>query len=420
MLTTKQKCKFTIVIPTRDRPQFVRESLKHISNSNYKNIEVIVSDNCSSEKTSCREEVAKSNIEGVIYLRPEHQLSMIDNWNFPLSHVTGDYILYLTDKMILLPNTLALANEAANDTSADLISWADDIFTPDTWNDYFGPGHYHVGDRDALSTDAKYYVFDGMAALNTKSQAKKRRTEQGRDTYASGKIIFGAYKKQLIELILTKYGKLFYNVSPDYTSMILALNEARKCVMLFKSGIVHLNTDLSNGGRVDIDDTFALSYYNMLDEKEEVLANMLIPGLYCSTNNGITHDYLYLRKIYGLNYGFDKIAWLLYISEDIYRADRNWSSEQVGKEQISIFESFFNSLTEQEKVDFHAMKEARGQELASKDTQPVRTTGVKMRIRQLISKAVPAGILKQYRKLRGNRRPGYHASLERAIHANLN
>ena len=88
---------FSIVIPTRNRPQLLKFALISLLKQSFTDFEVIVSDN--SFPKDVREVFEKYSDDRFKYVRPEHELPMCNNWEFALSHAQGKYVTILEDKM---------------------------------------------------------------------------------------------------------------------------------------------------------------------------------------------------------------------------------------------------------------------------------------------------------------------------------
>ncbi|OZA21859.1 MAG: hypothetical protein B7X93_13530 [Hydrogenophilales bacterium 17-61-9] len=82
--------KFTIIIPTRERADVLSGSLKTALMQEYDNLEILVSDNFSSDHT--RDVVASFNDPRIRYVNTGKRLSMSHNWEFALSHVDGGWL----------------------------------------------------------------------------------------------------------------------------------------------------------------------------------------------------------------------------------------------------------------------------------------------------------------------------------------
>jgi len=93
--------KLTVVIPTRNRARTLRYALSTCTAQSYKNMEIIVSDNCSEDDT---ETVVRSNNDSrVRYVRTPRRVSMTANFEFALSHVTEGFVGFIGDDDGLLP-----------------------------------------------------------------------------------------------------------------------------------------------------------------------------------------------------------------------------------------------------------------------------------------------------------------------------
>lgn len=101
--------KFTVIIPTRERADVLRYTLKTVLKQDYDNLSVIVSDNFSQDHT--REVVEMENDPRLTYLNTGSRLSMSKNWEFALSHCSGGWITILGDDDGLLPGSIREASE---------------------------------------------------------------------------------------------------------------------------------------------------------------------------------------------------------------------------------------------------------------------------------------------------------------------
>ncbi len=95
--------KITIGIPTFNRAKFLKRALKSVSMQTYNNLEIVVSDNNSSDNTK---EVVKEFMEKdnrIKYFRNERNLGMLGNWRKILYERTnGEYLMILCDDDYLI------------------------------------------------------------------------------------------------------------------------------------------------------------------------------------------------------------------------------------------------------------------------------------------------------------------------------
>src|SRR5882724_7228847 len=118
----------SIVVPTRDRPEFLRYCLLSLRQQTFLDFEVIVSDNyVSTPAKDVFDEIADSRFR---YVTPENPLSMPDNWEFGVSLAAGKYVGVLIDKTVLIPSALQFAQDSVAEKPAQIVSW---------WNDGYNP-----------------------------------------------------------------------------------------------------------------------------------------------------------------------------------------------------------------------------------------------------------------------------------------
>jgi hypothetical protein len=336
--------RFSLVYPTRHRPEFVRQALRILETQRHDNFEVIVCDNYVDPAMSCEQICRDSGLANLTYVRPPRPVGMVENWNHALPFATGDYICYLTDKMFVLPDALGRIEQAIDAAGGpEIVSWTSDAFNPASYTDYFGDGLYFSTSSGVRSR--LYRSFGPAAELDRRGRAEVSRGEQSSSDYSRGKLVFGAYRRELVERVINRFGALFHNVSPDYTSMVLGLSEARNAIELTASCVVSVNTDISNGMLCDTDDTAALRYLDSLaGGAESIMPKLLVPGLYVSLHNWVAHDYLALRTDFDLSFAFNTANWLVYCIEDVERPTRLWSDPRVEAEQKGLLVAYVASL----------------------------------------------------------------------------
>ena len=360
---------FSIVYPTRDRSFLLASGLKALELQTYRNFEVVVSDNPSDETAAVRELCETSTELDIKYVRAPQDSTMVANWNFALEKCSGDYIIFLTDKMSLLPGILERVVQSVNHFGpTDMVSWPSDVYSPSRFPDYLGPGSYHKVPRRNSPIHRKHGTpFDPVKELRRRAKAKVSRPNQHPRDYARGKIIFGAYSMSMVKRIQEEHGQLFWPLSADYTSMILGLGMARDSIELEKSGVVSVNTDISNGELNATNDQRALTGLKRSGQLKDDLDNMVVPGLYSAQHAIVSIDYK--RMIARLEADIDMNVknWTMHCFKDLSRPDRLWSSLAVKEEQFSIYREFLAELNRSQrfKLSLSLMFE-RGLEIVKK------------------------------------------------------
>jgi hypothetical protein len=374
--------RFSLVYPTRDRPEFVRRALRILETQRHDDFEVIVCDNFLDPALSCEQICRESSLANLTYVRPPQPVGMVDNWTHALPSAKGEYVCYLTDKMFVLPDGLGYVEQAIDSAGGpDIVSWNSDAFNPASYDDYFGDGLYFSMSSEARS--GEFEPFSPAHELDRRGSAEVSRTEQGSSDYARGKIVFGAYRRELVQRIVDRYGALFHNISPDYTSMVLGLTEGHDGIHLAMSCVVSVNTDISNGTLSDTNDAAALGFLNSLaGGAEAILPNMLVPGLYASLHNWVAHDLLTLKRAFGLEFGFNATNWLAYCWEDIHRPGRQWSDPGVEAEQKELLRAFLKSLDRSAAAEVRARISTRARARSGKGPRRMPLSRTLHRVRQ--------------------------------------
>ena len=113
----------SVCIPTYNGSEYIVEALESVLNQTYKNIEIIVSDDKSSDKTLdlVRQCAKTSKFPIVIYTNEFRGIG--NNWNNSIKKANGKYIKFLFQDDILLPNCIDLMCKSLElETNAGLVA----------------------------------------------------------------------------------------------------------------------------------------------------------------------------------------------------------------------------------------------------------------------------------------------------------
>lgn len=133
----------SIGVPVRNGAPFIDEALQLLVDQTYRNIEIIISDNASSDETVeiCQKYLARDG--RISYFRHEQVISALDNFRFTVERANGQYFMWaahddrrslnyvqaLADKLKESPTAsmvftdVAIFHDFANWTSAPLIPY---------------------------------------------------------------------------------------------------------------------------------------------------------------------------------------------------------------------------------------------------------------------------------------------------------
>ena len=87
----------TIIIQTFHRKNLLTFALSSAINQTYRNIEILIGDNCSQDGTDiyCEQEAQKDS--RIKYFRHSQNIGMVGNANFLCDRVNGEYVVFLND-----------------------------------------------------------------------------------------------------------------------------------------------------------------------------------------------------------------------------------------------------------------------------------------------------------------------------------
>lgn len=239
--------KFTILIPTRERGEVLYHTLRNVLSQEYENLEVIVSDNFSFDITR---EVAHSFRDSRLkYINPGKRISMSHNWEYALSHASGEWVTVLGDDDGLCNGALSRIHEIALESNTMAIrSESADYLWPNKDSgdsDYGIIGFGYRSDYDIR--DTKYWLSKVI---------------RGKSSYSNLPILYngGFANMEAINQIKLKTGSFFKSSIPDVYSAIalsivldkfvycyhpIAINGASK----FSTGSGSANFSEANGGK---------------------------------------------------------------------------------------------------------------------------------------------------------------------------
>lgn len=174
MSDLKDNLHFTVIIPTKDRAQYLEQTLKTCTNQDYKNLEIIVSDDGSIDKSREIVEEAARKDSRVRLISPGCGVGMLDNFEYALNHVKPGFVIALGGDDGLMPNSITRMRDIILETSTELLTWpTSTYFYPKTKMENgqlilhlrkgkFTSGIKVINSRDFLERQSKnlFYISD--------------------------------------------------------------------------------------------------------------------------------------------------------------------------------------------------------------------------------------------------------------------
>ena len=114
--------KISIVIPTRERALYLRQSLATALAIDDPDVEIIVTDNESTDDTAAV--VAAHSDPRLKYVKTGARVSMRQNFENGMRQVTGDYVIFFGDDDGILPGQFRFLRRLLEERQPDALSWS--------------------------------------------------------------------------------------------------------------------------------------------------------------------------------------------------------------------------------------------------------------------------------------------------------
>jgi glycosyltransferase involved in cell wall biosynthesis len=106
--------KYTVIIPTRERAETLHYTLRTVVEQDYANLTIIVSDNFSQDNT--KDVVTSFSDSRIRYINIGRRISMSENFEFGLNHVSEGFVMFIGDDDGLLPGAIRRVNTIVEKT----------------------------------------------------------------------------------------------------------------------------------------------------------------------------------------------------------------------------------------------------------------------------------------------------------------
>ena len=113
--------KFSVVIPTRERPDTLVYALRTAVEQTFDDVEILVHE--SGDDARVTDVVSQYGDGRTRLVKTGHPVSMPENWERALSCAAGDYITFIGDDDGLLPDACAAADQMLRAAPTDILSW---------------------------------------------------------------------------------------------------------------------------------------------------------------------------------------------------------------------------------------------------------------------------------------------------------
>lgn len=157
----------TVLIPTRNRSQLLRRAIASVAGQTFKQWELVISDNASTDDTEVSVEQLRAEDARIRYFRHPENIGMLGNWASLIGRADKEYFCVLSDDDILLPRFLETAVNAL-DLDHELGMCFGRTSIIDNQGLHYGyapsemrPGRYAVGSGAAAMVRAQHPASTG-------------------------------------------------------------------------------------------------------------------------------------------------------------------------------------------------------------------------------------------------------------------
>jgi Glycosyl transferase family 2 len=224
---------FSVVIPTMGRPEFVRDAVASVllQEGAERDLEVVVSNNGGGEETKHAVDAWRED-DRFVYVEPPSELSMPDHWEWASQAARGEYVLILTDRLLLRQGALeSLSKLVSTKSRPYVISWP-----VASYSEISGATSNMGDDIDLIQEYPTRAIWEGL--------------KQGRHFFSPvlPRGLNSCVHRTVYDKIRRTRGRAFDLLTPDYSSAFAVLLSSDVILHHGRPLTVQQGMDVSNGG----------------------------------------------------------------------------------------------------------------------------------------------------------------------------
>ena len=217
---------FSIVLPTKDREFLLEALIESILDQDFKSFELIIADNSDTQKI--QNLLTKFNDSRIKNIRTGG-LNMADNWDQSIALASGEYMLLFSDKVLLKKGALCSLSNFIDKKKVDCVTWNIDIFCDEEktfYQKFYTPFIPKISSHNLLRNIflSDYQAFD-IAPFHCNS----------------------CISVNLLNQIRSQYGRVSYQLNPDYTLAYQVLLKIDNIYRMNDSLVILRQKDLETG-----------------------------------------------------------------------------------------------------------------------------------------------------------------------------
>jgi len=292
---------FTVLVPTKNRPDLIPDALWSIQRQIFTNFEVFIIDN--GEEGKLCEEATSEFLKDprFTYLRTGG-LSMPDNWEFAYEQGIGQYKLILSDRLIWSTDEfLERLHHLLNIHDVPVVSWK------------YGMLHQAVLTNPHRSRVPMVYRSDDILR-------KLGAGDYEFYSQTSPRGLNSCVRRDLIDRIRAKFGRFCHPFAPDFTSSNLLLFSEPELLHIDANIVYEADLTDSNGTNCRNNIQYCKKSLSSLGGSWEGSTEH-VPAKIPSVYNTVFNDLLTMAKLTGLKADvgsmIDPVAYFLMIRQDL-------------------------------------------------------------------------------------------------------
>ena len=207
------KIKYSILMPTYNKAEYIKYSIKSILESKYQNFELIISNDYSTDGTA--KILSKIKDPRVKIIKPPFRLNHVRNYEFLLKYANGEWITIIGDDDGIIPNFFENVDKYLNKfPQIKAISSKPALYYWKNVEDFYGDRvcDYQNFNEDAKIKNSKITLFLCLLGILNRTDVPM--------LYTSGIV-----KRSLIDRIkMISNNFFFHGLLPDYYSSVAILS----------------------------------------------------------------------------------------------------------------------------------------------------------------------------------------------------
>lgn len=309
---------FSILIPTRNRPDLITKAIDSVLAQTYKDYEIVIIDNSTDELTKAA--LGKYSALGheFRYIRTG-SLTMPDNWETSYNNARAKNAILLTDRMYFTENTVL-------DELHKIHQKYPEAIITYSWN--------IEGNKNALIKPVKPVELNPADILKRFFNGGN---DRGRFNYESPKGLNTSLPVKIYNEVKNKYGRMCFPLSPDFGMSFVLLHEAYRIFHVINPLVISGGMTVSNGNQNRKNKAGIIKYLIEYNYPENVLYEhtpVPIVGLF----NSMYNDFFSLANRFGWSYSWNqvnRVEYFLLLRDEIvnneYQADKAADMDKWGR-----------------------------------------------------------------------------------------